>query len=81
MQVKRRAAIDAPDTAATVRCKCGYWLGEATEPLVRIEVVPRGPDVTVDSPRDLRYCKQCLSVNVFVPRKEFDRRRDTALDS
>ena len=58
-----------------VRCgNCKHWLGEASEPLVFVEDVNRGPDTKVSEPRDLRLCKSCNRVNVFIPRSVLDRR-------
>jgi hypothetical protein len=57
----------------TVRCgNCDYWLGESSTPLVRIEVVAKGEDVALAPPRDLRLCKGCGRVNVFVATKDLD---------
>lgn len=48
----------------------GYWLGEAPERVVLMEMVAKGADVTVQPPRDLRICKRCGCVNVFVTLKD-----------
>lgn len=50
-----------------VRCgNCSHWLGESPVPLVFIEHVQKGADAKVLAPRDLRLCKSCSRVNVFV---------------
>lgn len=50
-----------------IRCgNCSHWLGEASLPLVYIEHVRRGAEAKVAAPRDLRLCKSCGQVNVFV---------------
>ena len=57
----------------TVRCgNCDYWLGESAEPVVFVDHVPRSAEVGVQAPRDLRLCKACGRVNVFVARKDLD---------
>lgn len=58
-----------------LRCgNCSHWLGEAPVPLVRIDVVARGSDARVKPPRDLRLCKSCGRVNVFVARADLEAR-------
>ncbi|WP_425154697.1 hypothetical protein [Candidatus Palauibacter sp.] len=53
-----------------LRCaRCDCWLGESAEPLVHVDTVTKGYDVTLAPPRDLRLCKSCGRVNVFVPRR------------
>lgn len=55
-----------------LRCgngKCGYWLGESAVPLVNLGVVAKAADATVRGPRDLRLCRKCEQVNVFVTRE------------
>lgn len=52
-----------------VRCgNCSHWLGESSVPLVYVEHVRRGSEARVSAPRDLRLCKSCGRVNVFVAR-------------
>lgn len=63
-----------------LRCgSCGNWLGEAAVDLVFVEDVEKGQksvsSLDVQRPRDLRLCKSCERVNVFVPRSDLDRRR------
>lgn len=62
-----------------VRCgNCSHWLGESPEPLVYIEHVERGGDARIGAPRDLRLCKSCGRVNVFVARTDLDARLQNA---
>lgn len=52
-----------------IRCgNCKHWLGESAVPLVYIEHVGHGTEARVAAPRDLRLCKSCGRVNVFVAR-------------
>ena len=68
------------DVDTSLRCgKCGYWLGESTVSLVRVEHVSKGNDVTIAPPRDLRLCKQCSRVNVFIARADLDLHRGRRL--
>lgn len=70
------------DTDGALRCgNCHCWLGEATVELVRIEVLEKGAEATIRPPRDLRLCKQCRRVNVFVPKADLDLRRDAPVAS
>lgn len=58
-----------------IRCgNCSHWLGESPSELVFVEHVQRGPDARVIPPRDLRLCKSCGRVNVFVAREEVEAR-------
>ncbi|MFW6089686.1 MAG: hypothetical protein ACODAB_08030 [Gemmatimonadota bacterium] len=58
-----------------IRCgKCSHWLGEAPEPLVYVEHVGRSTEARVEPPRDLRLCKSCGRVNVFVARTDLGER-------
>lgn len=62
-----------------LRCgNCNHWLGESPVELVFVETVERGPDARIASPRDLRLCKSCGRVNVFVARDALDRYLATA---
>lgn len=66
----------------TVRCgKCSYWLGESPEPLVFVEDVAKSNEASVDPPRDMRLCKSCGRVNVFIARKDLDLVRSHAVAS
>lgn len=66
----------------TVRCgNCKHWLGESPEPLVFVEDVGRSDEARVDPPRDLRLCKSCGRVNVFIARKDLDLIRTAAVAS
>jgi hypothetical protein len=52
-----------------LRCgACNYWLGESVAPLVRLGTVEKSSEATVKRPRDLRVCKSCGKVNVFLAR-------------
>lgn len=51
---------------------CKLWVGESAEPMVKIDVVDSGFEATVPPPRDLRLCKRCGKVTVFVPSKDID---------
>lgn len=53
---------------------CKYWLGESPEPLVYVESVEKGEEVKIPPPRDVRICKGCGSVAIFVPRESLARR-------
>lgn len=65
-----------------IRCgNCDHWLGESPEPLVFVEHVGRGTDAKINPPRDLRLCKACLRVNVFIKRSDLDGVRSLALSS
>lgn len=55
--------------------RCKYWLGESPEPLVYVESVEKGEEVTIPAPRDVRICKGCGSVAIFVPKASLDLRR------
>lgn len=55
--------------------RCNYWLGESSEPLVYVESVAKGEHVTIPAPRDVRICKGCGHVAIFVPRSSLDLRR------
>lgn len=48
--------------------RCKYWLGESPEPLVYVESVEKGEEVTIPPPRDVRICKGCGQVAIFVPK-------------
>jgi HK97 family phage prohead protease len=62
------------DDERVLKCaNCKYWLGEAVEEMAAIDHVGHGRDVTLSPPRDLRLCKQCGRVTVFVRRKDLDR--------
>lgn len=64
----------------TVRCgNCQHWLGEAPEALVYVEHVGKGAEAKVEPPRDLRLCKSCNRVNVFIARKDLDIARADAV--
>lgn len=53
-----------------IRCgNCSHWLGESAVPLVFVEHVKRGTEARISAPRDLRLCKSCGRVNVFVARE------------
>ena len=52
---------------------CDHWLGESPEPLVYVDSVAKGADVRIPPPRDVRICKGCGGVAVFVPRRALDR--------
>jgi hypothetical protein len=58
---------------------CKTWLGESVVDLVFVEHVEKGvesvSELGVRPPRDLRLCKSCDRVNVFIPRAELDQRR------
>lgn len=57
-----------------LRCgTCNYWIGESAIDLVRVEVVDRSAETRVATPRDLRVCKSCGGVNVFVSKDALDR--------
>jgi hypothetical protein len=65
-----------------LRCgSCNHWLGESVEPLAFVECVKNGMDATIAPPRDLRLCKSCLRVSVFIPRRDLDIIREHALSS
>jgi hypothetical protein len=56
-----------------LRCgNCRSWLGEAVEVMVHVEHVEKGTEsvraLAISPPRDLRLCKSCERVNVFVPK-------------
>lgn len=57
-----------------LRCgNCNFWLGESSEPLVYVDTVPKWDPATdgelkVRKPRDLRLCKKCEHVNIYVPK-------------
>lgn len=56
-----------------LRCgngRCNYWLGEAPSQMVNLGVFAKAGDVTIQGPRDLRLCRKCEQVNVFVPLAE-----------
>jgi hypothetical protein len=56
-----------------IRCgNCRHWLGESAVPLVYIEHVGHGTKARVAAPRDLRLCKSCGRVNVFVAREHLN---------
>lgn len=55
--------------------KCRYWLGESLQPVVYVASVKKGEEVTIAEPRDVRICKGCGQVAVFVPRAGLDLRR------
>lgn len=56
-----------------VRCgNCGHWLGESPEQLVFIEHVAKSGEARIDPPRDLRMCRSCQQVNVFIRLAELD---------
>jgi hypothetical protein len=64
----------------TLRCgSCDYWLGESVVPLVRVEHVAKGDEVTIRPPRDLRLCKACGRVTVFVAIRDLDMLRTRAV--
>lgn len=53
-----------------LRCSnCNYWLGESVVSLAHLGHVQKSAEATVKPPRDLRVCKSCGQVNVFVPRE------------
>ena len=55
----------------SIRCgNCTHWLGESSVPLVFVAHVQKGEEPGVERPRDLRLCKSCGSVNVFVSRND-----------
>lgn len=57
-----------------LRCgNCGYWVGESTEAMVFVETVDRSVKCLLSPPRDMRICKSCNRVNVFIPRGALDR--------
>lgn len=69
-------------TANELRCGgCQYWLGESAEPLVFVETVAKSADALVQRPRDLRLCKSCGRVNVFIRRGDLDAARVPAVAS
>lgn len=56
-----------------VRCgNCGHWIGEAPAELILVEHVKRSGDTKVEAPRDLRICRGCGRVNVFVALSSLD---------
>ena len=74
--------MTAEDGPTALRCRnCNRWLGESTEPLIFIEHVRKSADVHIRPPRDLRFCKNCNCVNVFVNLKDLDTIRNPALVS
>lgn len=52
---------------------CGYWVGESSKPLAYVEHVASGYEAVIPHPRDLRLCKQCSRVSVFVPEEDLRR--------
>ena len=63
--------------STTLRCgNCNHWLGESVERLVFIKHVGKSPEAGIERPRDLRLCKSCSRVNVFIPRSDLDIRRE-----
>lgn len=77
----RTISGDHDGRVTEIRCgNCKHWLGEATEPLVYVEHVNRGPDANVSRPRDLRLCKSCNRVNVFISKAALDGRMRTIVD-
>ena len=53
-----------------LRCgKCKHWLGESPEPVVYVETVANSSESQIPPPRDLRMCRSCQRLNVFVPLK------------
>lgn len=65
-----------------LRCgNCKHWLGESSEPLLYVEHVDRSSDARVSRPRDLRLCKSCNQVNVFILKSALDTRMQRAVNS
>ena len=59
-----------------VRCgDCGYWLGESSQKLIHVECLAHSTETRVAPPRDLRLCKKCGRVNVFIAAADLDWRR------
>ena len=70
------------DTVTEVRCRnCRKWVGETVAPLVPVETVAAGEESKIAPPRDLRLCRSCGTVTVFIPRADLDLRRSAALAS
>lgn len=62
-----------------LRCgDCDYWIGEASTELVLVATIQKNTDPPVQSPRDLRLCKGCGKVSVFVARTDLYARMQTA---
>lgn len=58
-----------------LRCgNCDHWLGEAPSPLVYVTNIATGEEPSVRPPRDLRLCKSCGQVNVFIAQRDLDAR-------
>ena len=70
------------DGVTELRCQdCRKWIGEATTALVPVETVAAGKDCKVAPPRDLRLCRSCGRVTVFIPRADLDLRRKAVIAS
>lgn len=57
-----------------LRCKgCSHWLGESPVPLVYVESVKKSAEARITTPRDLRLCKSCGYINVFIARADLEK--------
>ena len=65
-----------------LRCQnCRKWIGESVVALVPVETVRAGKECKVAAPRDLRFCRSCGRVTVFIPKADLDLRRKAVIAS
>ena len=70
------------DEVHALRChNCRKWIGEAAIALIPVETVAAGTECKVAPPRDLRLCRSCGRVTVFIPRADLDLRRRAVIAS
>lgn len=61
--------------AREVRCQnCSHYLGESSVELVSLGTVKHSTEVKVQPPRDLRYCKSCQNISIYVARADLEAR-------
>lgn len=56
-----------------VLCDCGRVLGEAHDSLIFVGKVKELAEVQVSGPRDVRYCKSCNRLAVYIPKASLTR--------
>ncbi len=72
----------SPERGPGLRCyECRKWVGESVDPLIPVDRIAAGAECKVDPPRDLRLCRSCGVVTVFIPRADLDLRRRAGIAS
>jgi HK97 family phage prohead protease len=75
LAVKDRGEENSANSIALRCANCSHWVGEAVEEMVRIGHEPNAKNLHVRPPRDLRLCRSCGRVTVFIPKNDLDRIR------